>query len=366
VISLMAVSIAVFGLSIVPAAQLQREFRQRALLAVNGTGLLLSAVTMTTLAAQGVGPAALAWGQIANQVGIVVVLHLVTGHGPRLGLDLGVAAESLRFCAPLALANLLSWALLSVDNLVVARVLGPAELGLYVLAFNVSSWPMTALGQSLRVIALPAFAQVEDESRRNAGLVRCAGPTVALAALTALMLSALAGPVVTVLYGDRWSAAASALSGLAVFGGLRVVLDLLATFLIAAGATTAVLLVQVAWLLVMVPSMAVGVHAFGLAGAGWTHAVIAVVVVAPLYAVCLSRLGVDVLRFARGAAVPLLAAVPAALVCGWIGTRLADPWLLLCAGVGAALLTYALPLSPWWLRSVDLLRRPPAMTHEES
>jgi lipopolysaccharide exporter len=364
VIRLMAVSIAIFGLAIVPAARLQRDFRQGALFGINGVGLLASAATMTTLALQDVGPAALAWGQIANQAAIVIGLYAVTRTRPRAGFDRQIARESIGFCLPLALANLVSWLLISVDNLVVARVLGPFELGLYVLAFNVSSWPMTALGQSLRVVALPAFSQVESREDRNLALVRCVAPAVAVATLMALVLSTMAGPVIDLLYGARWGAAASALSGLAVFGGLRVVLDLVATFLIAIGATTEVLLVQVAWLVVMVPAMAAGVSFFGLAGAGWTHVLVAVAVVLPLYVTCLRRAGVDTTRFLREAVTPLVAAVPAVVVCGWIGSRDGPPALaLLAVGGTAALLIYALPLGRWWLRRIDLLRQPLTSEH---
>jgi PST family polysaccharide transporter len=366
VIRVMALSVFIFGLTVVPSARLQRAFRQRTLFLVNGVGLLCSVVTMTVLATHGAGPASLAWGQVALQIGTVVLLFSTTRTRPSFGFDPQIARTSLLFCAPLAFANLLSWVLLSVDNLVVARTLGPAELGLYVLAFNVSTWPMSAIGASIRAIALPAFAQVADVGRRNAALVRCAGPTCTVAVLAGLMLSTLATPIIVVLYGDRWSAAASALVGLGVFGGLRVVLDLFATFLVAAGATVEVLLVQVGWLVVMIPAMYVGVRHYGLAGAGWSHVAVAVCVVLPLYAVCLHRLGVDVLLFLRGAVVPVLTAVPAVLVCSWIGGLDANPWLLLVVGVLAALLTYALPLSRWWLRSVDQLRRPTASVLEVS
>jgi len=360
VIAVMAISIAIFGLSIVPAARLQREFRQGTLFVVNGAGLVASALVMATLATRDVGPASLAWGQVANQVVVVLGLHLATRSRPRFGMDREIARASLAFCLPLALANLVSWALLSVDNLIVARVLGPAELGLYLLAFNVSSWPMSAVGQALRVVALPGFSQVQDSAARNRALVRTVAPAAAVAVLMGLTLATLAGPLVAVLYGERWAGAAAALAGLAVFGGLRVLLDLVATFLIAVGATGAVLAVQLLWMAALVPAMYVGLSGFGLAGAGWSHVVIAVAVVVPAYAVCLRRAGVDTGAFLRAGFVPLAAAVPAAAACGWVGTRSGPPLLVLAAGCVVALVTYALPLAPWWLRRLTDLRRPDA------
>ncbi|WP_244931727.1 oligosaccharide flippase family protein [Nocardioides sp. W7] len=357
VIVVMALGMAVFGFTIVPAARLQREFRQQTLLWVNAAGLLSSAIVMTTLALRDVGPESLAWGQVANQVVLVVGLHLATRRRPRFGLDREIARASLAFCLPLALANLVSWALLSVDNLMVARVLGPAELGLYLLAFNVSSWPMSALGQALRVVALPGFAQVEDPGERNRALLRAVAPAVTVAVLMGLTLATLADPLVAVLYGERWSGAAEALTGLAVFGALRVLLDLVATFLIAVGATTAVLAVQVLWMVALVPTIWVGLVGFGLSGAGWSHVLVTLVVVVPAYSVCLRRAGVDTTAFLRAGLVPIAAAVPAAAACWWVGTRSGPPLLVLAAGSLVALATYALPLGPWWLRRIAELRR---------
>lgn len=355
VIRLMSISLAVFGISIVPAARLQRDYRQKALFVVNGAGAVSSLAVMTVLATAGVGAYALAWGQIASQAVVVVGLHAATRTSPRLGLHPASARESLAFCLPLAGANLLSWLLLSVDNLVVARLLDPTQLGLYVLAFNVSSWPMSALGQSLRVVALPAFSGLGDE-QRNESLVRGSAPVVAVAGFVGVMLACLADPLVRLLYGDTWHEAAVALAGLAVFGGIRVVFDLVATFLIAVGTTTAVLLVQVLWLASMVPAMLLGVHVGGLTGAGWTHVVVAVAIVLPAYLVCLGRVGVSARRLLTPWVMPLVALTPAAVVCWWIGHADAAPLLLLAGGGSAGLLLYALPLARWWTRSVSTLK----------
>lgn len=366
VIRLMSVALVLFGLSIVPAAMLQREYRQGTLLVVNLTGLLVSVAVILVLGTSGHGPAALAWGLIAQQLATVVGLHVALLSLPRWGFRPEVARESLAFCMPLAVANLVSWLLITLDNLIVARGLSAAELGLYVLAFNVSSWPMTAIGQSIRVVALPAFSGIADPARRNAALVRCSGPVVTVAVLMALGLSTLADPLVRVLYGDRWAAAATALAGLAVFGGVRVVLDLMATFLIAEGRTRAVLAVQLVWLCAMVPAMMMGVAWFGLAGAGWAHVAVGLLVVVPAYGLCLHASGVDVAAFVRAWWRPVGTAVPAAAVCAWIGTRDGHALVLLASGGMAAVVLYALPVLPRWRREVRALAAGPGLGPQDA
>lgn len=358
VVALMALGIALFGFTIVPAAMLQRAYRQRVLFLVNGTGLVVMSVTVVTLALLDAGPMALAWGQVASQATVVVGLFVATGSGPRLGFDREVARESLAFCGPLALANVVSWLLLTLDNVIVSRELTPVALGFYVLAFNVSSWPMSAVGQAVRVVALPAFSDTGSPEERNDGLVRCIGPVVLAAGFMGLGLSTLAGPVVDLLYGERWAPAAGALAGLAVFGATRVVLDLVATFLIAAGETRKVLAVQLLWLAAMVPTMVLAVREWGLAGAGWAHVVIAFAVVLPAYGHVLRGVGVDLVQLARGGVVPLVAVVPAAVVCGWVGSSSLPALASLLLGGAAAAALYLGPLLPWSRRRLRELRNP--------
>jgi len=355
VIRLLALGAVVMGLGTVPAAMMQRDYRQAGLFALNGFGAVTSTTTMVVLAASGAGAVSLAWGQLVGQSTLVLGLYLATRIVPRFGFDPEIARDSAGFCLPLALANVLSWLVLTADNLVVARVLDPERLGLYVIAFNVSSWPMSAVGQAVRSVALPAFAQLEGP-RRGEALVRVVGPLLAVAGLLAVALAALAEPLVTFLYGSAWTAASAALVGLAVFGGMRVVIDVVATFLIALGATAEVLVVQVLWLLVMVPTMVVGVEWFGLAGAGWVHVVVVLAVVLPAYLVCLRRFEVDVMAFLAACVRPVVGLIPAAVACWWIGAQDASPFALLMAGGLAVTLLYAVPMAPWWIRSIRLLR----------
>jgi lipopolysaccharide exporter len=356
VIQVMSIAILGFGFSIVPAAILQREFKQGTLFAINSLGLLTSASTMIALALHGLGPMALAIGQVASQAVTVITLYVATRRRLRFGFDRRIARESVRFGLPLALANMVSWALLSVDNLIVSRALGPTLLGLYVLAFNVSSWPMSAIGQSIRAVALPAFAHLATAESRNRALKRLSGPLWGVSILAGLGLATLATPVIQLIYGQRWSGAAEPLVGLALFGGLRVVFDLLATFLIAVGETRPVLIVQLLWLTAMVPTMWLGVTWFGLAGASWAHVVVAVIVVLPAYLYCLRRVGVAAAKFMAGAIVPLLVAVPTAAVSMLVVPKMPTPLTAILAGGSTALVLYAAPLAPWFARRLKALR----------
>ena len=349
VVQLMAIPMALIGLSVVPAALLQRSMRQGTLFAIDGSSLVVSTAATVVFALAGFGPAALALGRVAGQGLTVLLQYVAVRRWPVFGLDRTVLREAVGFGLPLALANVMGWSIISIDNLIVARTTSPEELGLYALAFNVASWPMSVAGQSVRVIALPAFSRLPDDAHRGRAMVRVSGLIWSVSAVMALGLVFVAPQVVTVLYGERWAGAAAAVAPLAVFGAFRVIFDLAATYLIACGHTRQVAVVQVVWLVALVPAMIAGVTLGGLAGAGWAHVVVAVAVVLPAYLVYLHRARVPVARFLRAWTVPTLAGLPLAAALWLITSAITLPLLVLGAAAGAGLLLYALPMSRWWI-----------------
>lgn len=355
-VQLMSIPLLLIGLSVVPAALLQRSIRQGTLFAIDASSLFISTTLMVVLATAGLGPLSLAFGRIAGQIATVILQYATVRRWPVFGWDKTVAKEAILFGMPLAMANVVAWSTISIDNLIVARSLGPVELGLYALAFNVASWPMSVAGQSVRVIALPALSRLPSVLERGRAMTKVSGPIWAISALVSLGLMFLAPQLVSVAYGDKWAGAVIAVVPLAAFGAFRVVFDLAATYLIACGMTGRVLAVQVIWLVVLIPAMLVGVQAYGLAGAGWAHGAVAVLVVMPAYLAAMSNAGVSPLRFVGAWLVPTLAAAPLAATLWFVTVSVRAEWAALWIGAAAGLVVYVLPLSKWGLgklRSLD-------------
>lgn len=354
-VQLMSVPLLLIGLSVVPAALLQRNIRQGTVFAIDASSLVLSTTLMVALAINGFGPLALAFGRIAGQLVVVILQYAAVQRWPVFGWDKTVAKEVVAFGMPLAIANVLAWSTISIDNLIVARALGPTELGLYALAFNVASWPMSVAGQSVRVIALPAFSRLPGALERGRAMIKVSGPIWAISALVSLGLMFLAPQLVSVAYGDKWAGAVLAVVPLAAFGAFRVIFDLSATYLIACGMTGRVLLVQLVWLITLIPAMIVGVEAYGLAGAGWAHVAVALLVVLPAYLATMRKAEVSPWRFVGAWLVPTVAALPLAGALWLITVSIEFNWAALGAGAAAGVVFYVLPLARWWLAKLRSL-----------
>jgi lipopolysaccharide exporter len=358
VIAVLAITLVLAGAGVVPYAYLQRRFQQKALFAIALVDFTISTVATVALIEAGWGPMALAVGRVAAQVVVLVLQFVLSGVRPSYRVDRELAGSVLRFGTPIAGANMLSWALLNLDNVVIARVAGATALGFYVLAFNISNWPMSVIGQVVRSVALPTFARSTEGT-----LDRAVALTWGLALPAGAALSVLATPVVVMVYGARWSAAVPVLAALALFGSLRVVFDLAVAYLLALGSSGKVLAIQVLWFVTLVPAMVIGTRTHGIAGGGWAHLLVSGLVILPAYAVALRRVGADVAALAKVMLPPVAAAIPATAA-GLLVTRAVDQvafQLLLGLAAGAAVY---LAILARWLRACaqgrDLPTTPPA------
>jgi lipopolysaccharide exporter len=357
-IAVLSTTLVLSGLGIAPYAHLQRVLAQRTLFGISFCDLAVSTTITLLLVADGHGIVSLAIGRVAGATLTLVLQYTLTGMRPRFGWSSEVATSVLRFGSPVAGANLLSWVLISIDYVIVARIAGPALLGFYVLAFQISNWPMTAVGQVVRSVALPAFSRLEGKERGDK-MIHALALTGGLAALAGVGLGVLALPLIEVVYGTRWAPAASILTVLAVFGAIRVVFDLVASYLLAVGHSRSVLLVQLLWVMALIPALVVGVRQWGGVGAATAHLVVAVCVVLPAYLWALEVAGHLRVRRVLGSMLPpILAAAPVAVL-GVVTAGLAvSDWASIVIGSATIVATFAAVLGRWMRHHLAELRAP--------
>lgn len=349
VIRLLCIGVLIDALSAVPAAQLVREFRQRARFAVDTTNFVISTSVTITLALLGHGAWSLAWGRLAgNLVSAVILLVLAPGQF-RLGLNREVLAPLLRFGLPLAGSNLVVVGMINLDKAVTGHVLGPVALGVYVLAFNLSSWPVNVLSVTVQPIAIPGFAQLlDDPDRLRRTVERGYAALLTGTLLVSIPLAVLSEPVIRFVYGQKWIEAAGVLQVLAIFGAVRVVMSLLYDLMVAAGRTRQSLWVQTCWVLALAPALYVGARLYGITGVAWAQVAVAVLVVLPLSVVAVRPVGLSIRGLLRVSVRPVLAgAALLALTMGLRSFAMPDPVLLVTSAVAGTALYGGLTWPTW-------------------
>jgi len=357
VIQLMSVAVVVAGAAAVPGAILQRNFRQDHKMVADVLSFLVSLVVAVVLALADFGPWALAWSRVAANVTAALVMVLFTKERFRPGFNAQQARRVLAFGLPLAGSSLLIFVVLNVDYIVVGHVLGPVALGYYLIAFNLSSWPVSAFSTTIRSVSLAAFSHLREDAeefRRSFG--HALASLMALTIPACVLLAALAVPLLRFVYGPRWLPSATPLAILSILGALRVALELAYDYLAASGRTRPILWIHLLWLAGLIPALAIGATIDGLAGVAWGHVLVVCLLVTPAYLFALRRIGVT----ARGIFKPLLRPVIGGLVMGGVivvvERLVASDFLVLLTGGVASLTAYTLIVYP--MRKQLILRRP--------
>jgi hypothetical protein len=107
--------------------------------------------------------------------------------------------------------------------------------------------------------------------------------------------------------------------------------------------------VQIVWLVALVPAVVVGARAGGSTGVGVAQAVVAVAVLIPAYLVLLRRSRDEVGALARALAVPGIAAAGAVVAGMAVADRVGDPLLGGLLGGAATLVVYLAATLAWVL-----------------
>ncbi|HET9051069.1 MAG TPA: lipopolysaccharide biosynthesis protein [Candidatus Dormibacteraeota bacterium] len=348
VLRLLGLAVLVDGVAAVPTVVLTRSFLQDRRAVADLAGLVTGTAVTIVLALLGEGAWSLAWGRLVGNATVAAVVVALSPSRYRPGLSLPLARELLGFGLPLAAASMITVAIVNVDYIVVGRVLGPVALGFYVLAFNLASWPASLALVTIRRVSLAGFAALQhDHAALEAAFARGFALLVAVAFPISVLLAALAGPLVGLLYGSRWEPSTAPLRLLALAGGLRVAVELMEDLLVAVGRPRTVFWIYCAWFATLILALAVGAEAGGLSGAAWGRLVVTAAVVTPAFLWATRRAGIragEVLPLLRRplVATALCAAVAAVLVEVVTSSNLAR---LVVAGA-AATGVYALTVYP--------------------
>jgi PST family polysaccharide transporter len=347
VLRVMCLSVVLDGLAQVPNGFLTRDFAQGRRMLLDALNFVLSTAVTLLLAFRGWGAMSFAVGAVLGNVAGLIGSCLAAPGTLRFGWRSDQARALLRFGLPLAGASMLALAVVNVDTLVVGSTLGKAWLGFYVLAFNISGWPVRIISEAARRVSFAGFSRLAADPRTLAqGFSRALGILMTGTVPLCVLLGVLAGPVIELLYGSQWSPAAKALPWLMALGLARIGSELAYDCLVAAGQRRSLIAAQGLWLVALVPVLIAAAHHGGIVGVAQGHVLVAGGLVVPVFLIALRRAGIGPRWIGRACARPFAGGAVMAAVLVGLQRPLGDSRPALLAAGAAGLAAYALCVLP--------------------
>jgi O-antigen/teichoic acid export membrane protein len=268
-----AAQIMASALSAIQTALLSRRLQFRQLTKAGALSSLLGGAVGIATALLGAGVWALAWQMTTLAVANTIILWLVCDWRPQLHARLATIRHLIGFGGWISLGSILEVLYTQGFSLVVGKLYGAPQLGLYNRALGTQLLPSTVLSSIIGRIALPLFASraSEVEALRR-GLRLAIGVAMLLNLPIMAGLAILAPDVIVVLFGGKWLPAAPILTILALAGILYPVHAINLQMMLARGQPRTFVRNEIAKKVIGVICVVIG-SLFGILGLAWSQVV---------------------------------------------------------------------------------------------
>jgi PST family polysaccharide transporter len=160
---------------------------------------------------------ALVLGLVARYAARVALSYILHPYRPRLSLGGSKARELFRFGRWVYLDKVLVFLATEADSVILARLLGPVNLGFYQMAQRTSSMPLKEIPRTLAGVIFPVYSKLQDDIGRlkRSYLRICEGVNSIMLPL-AVTIFLLSEDFTRLVLGERWLPAAPAMQILAI------------------------------------------------------------------------------------------------------------------------------------------------------
>ncbi len=313
-IQYLGLTVILVALGAVPASLLRRHMKFKSLAVRAVAGVVCGGVVAIWMAFNGYG----VWSLVAQrlvQVGVNTILAWgAVSWRPHGAVKFSAVREIFGLGRTVLALRGAQIARVQVPMALIGALLGPTILGFFSLAWRLVEIAAFLVSTPTRMVSQSAFAARLREGRPAKTLLLELSRLSGWIALPALCgLSVLAGPVVVLVFGEKWAPAAPALSIIGVVGAYVAIEMIHQSYCLAAREIGA--LAAIAWIEVGLAALAVIVlHKYGLTGVsyGFVFSFLALWVIR--FAIVSRLAGVSVIALGRQHLLPLFASAGMAVI----------------------------------------------------
>jgi len=211
------ITFAIRGIAVQPMALLGRQmlFKQAGSVKISST--IVSGLIALMLAFSGQGVWALVWQSLSSSITVLIMALILTGYRPGKVSRGSGTRPLIQFGGLLALNGMILYLARNLDNLLIGRVWGASELGLYSRAYFLMSLPAAVTTGLVAPVMLSGLSALQHDRERFGNTYRQAFRFTAIIGFPlAVGLGLVAPEAIQIAYGSRWSQVVPIFSWLAI------------------------------------------------------------------------------------------------------------------------------------------------------
>ncbi len=162
---------------------------------------------------------ALVVGMVLGNALSVLLSYLLHPFRPRFSVS--ALGELFRFSRWLMLNNIINFLRMRSPDFVIGRMFGTSSLGLFSVAYEISTLPTTELVAPINRAVFPGYSKIgNDPALLGRSYLDVLAMIATIAVPAGFGIAAVAAPLVDLVLGSKWGGAAPIVGILAVYGGI--------------------------------------------------------------------------------------------------------------------------------------------------
>lgn len=198
--------------------QFSKEFLLQSLI------FLVDTTTAVTISFLTKSPKGLIYGMIAGAALEVILTQTLITPRPKLIFNIEKLKKVINRGKWLTLAGIFNYLFENVDDMAVGRFLSDSSLGIYQVAYKISSLPITEVNTVINRVTLPVFTKIDNDLKRLKRAYLKSFMTIFLLVLPiGLVLFFFPEIIIKIILGEKWLVATEVVKIMAFFGVIRAV-----------------------------------------------------------------------------------------------------------------------------------------------
>jgi lipopolysaccharide exporter len=290
---------------------------------------------------------ALVIGIVVSRVSGVWLSYLMHPYRPRFSLRAG--DDLFHFSKWMLVNNVLLFAVVKGVDFTIGKLAGPAALGLYSVAYEISNLPTTELVMPIGRAVFPGYAMIAGDTDRLRDAYLKVLAVIAIFAVPAgTGIVVLAEPIVHALLGERWLGTVPLIQWLALYGIMRACSSNMGSVYLALGRPRLITGLGLLTVTILAPLLIWLTPRYGSLAAGWALLAASAVTLPPSFWILRRLIGLRLWSVHQAMWRPVVASSAMGLAIGAVhasfpfANRMADVLVYVLFGVTIYILTILL------------------------
>jgi len=166
----------------------------------------------------------LVWGLIAGALLELIISFTLMKPLPRLSIRRDYFNEIFHKGKWITAYGIFNYIAQNGDNLTVGKVMGASSLGIYAMAYNISTLPISEITDVVSKVVFPVYTKISGDVQRLKSAFFKSTLIIAVSTVgIGAVLFFFPSQVIHIILGDKWLSAAPVLRVLAMYGVLRAI-----------------------------------------------------------------------------------------------------------------------------------------------